>query len=205
MSNEYDLGAAGTAAVPAAAVAAADPFDMFPGVDADDYEEITGRQPVYPGDYLFEVTSLGWDQNKKGTLLLGLKVVKPLQVDPGVPSNGTGTTVITERFNSFWPPEPGAAEGVQKAHKISVGRFKGAYHLTTGVSAQGRIDGPFLKEAKTKMVGKQLVGRVKWTTRVPKGSKEKGKAISYTEWLTNGKPEIFDNISGFRAAKEGEV
>jgi len=203
--NEYDIGASGTAAVPVASAPAADPFDMFPGVDTDDYPEILGRQPIYPGDYLFEIVSLSFDTNTKGTLLMGLKTVRAIQQEPGVPTNGATTQAITERFNNFYPPEPGAAENTQKAHRISVGRFKGAYHVATGTELIGRLDGPTLKAAKTSMVGKRLVSRVAWTTRVPKGSKEKGKRISYSEWLASGKPEVFDNVSGFRAPKEGEI
>jgi hypothetical protein len=202
--NEYDLGTgAGTAAVPAAVAPPADPFDMFPGVDTDEYPEILGRQPLSPGDYLFEVTGLAFDTNTKGTLLLQLKVVKPLQLEPGAPAPEGG--IITERFNSFYPPPPGSAEGVQKAHKISVGRFKGAYHISTGQELHGRLDGPTLKQAKTDMIGKRLVSRVAWTKRQPKGSKEKAQRITYAEWLTLGKPEVYDNVTGFRAPKEGEV
>ena len=202
--NEYDVGASGTAAVPAMATPAADPFDMFPGVDTDDYPEILGRQPITPGDYLFDVVGLTFDTNKKGTLLLQLKVAKVLQVEPGAPAAAVGS-VITDRLNNFYPPAPGSAEGLLTAHRISVGRFKGAYHVATKTELSGRLDGPTLKAAKAAMVGKQVVSRVAWTTRVPKGSKEKGKRISYTEWLTSGKPEVFDNVTGFRAPKEGEV
>lgn len=205
MSNEYEIGASGTAAVPAAVAPSADPFDMFPGVDTDDYPEILGRQPIFPGDYLFEITNLSFDTNTKGTLLMGLKTVRVIQQEPGVPTNGATTQAITERFNNFYPPVPGSTENLQKAHQISVGRFKGAYHVATKAELTGRLDGPALKAAKAAMVGKQLVSRVAWTTRVPKGSKEKGKRISYSEWLANGKPEVFDNVTGFRAPKEGEV
>lgn len=205
--NEYDLGVSvggGTAAVPAASAPAVDPFDMFPGVDTDDYPEITGRQPISPGDYLFEVASLAFDKDKKGTLNLGLKLVKALQVEPGAPASPAGT-VITDRLNNFYPPEPGAAENIKTAHRISVGRFKGAYHIGTKQELTGRLDGPTLKQARTAMLGTKVVSRVTWTTRMPKGSKEKGKRISYSEWLTTGKPEVFDNVTGFRAPKEGEV
>lgn len=203
-TNDYEVtGPSGTAAVPTMAAPAADPFDMFPGVDTDDYPEILGRQPITPGDYLFEVASLTFDTNTKGTLLLGLKIVKPLQVEAGATATTGG--VITERFNNFYPPAPGSTENILKAHRISVGRFKGAYHVAAGSELSGRLDAAALKQAKTDMVGKRLVSRVAWTTRVPKGSKEKGKRISYSEWLTTGKPEVFDNVTGFRAPKEGEV
>lgn len=205
--NEYDLGVSvggGVAAVPAAALPAQDPFDMFPGVDTDDYPEITGRQPISPGDYLFEVASLNFDKDKKGTLNLGLKLVKALQVEAGAPTSPAGT-VITDRLNNFYPPEPGAGDNLKTAHRISVGRFKGAYHIGTKQELTGRLDGPTLKAAKTAMIGTRVVSRVVWTIRQPKGTKGPAKRITYSEWLATGKPEVYDNVSGFRAPKEGEV
>src|SRR5467141_1727103 len=101
--NEFELQAAD--GVPTAAIPAADPFDMFPGVDSDDYPEIVGRAPIPPGTYLFRTTELAWDTNKKSTLLLSMRLIRALQVETGAPVPEGG--IITERFNTFWPPEPG--------------------------------------------------------------------------------------------------